>query len=248
MTALNSKIIKTKTQHLATIIICFFLQSCSSLIFTKTTKIQKKPHAIHWDFSTLDGWVNGSQNMKGIINYHIDNGNFNIHTRANTWDRPKIKTADKIYTTGKYTWRIFVPELGIGDMASIGAFIYNNDQHELDFEIGYGSSKIRKTLNTSQDEVIVYMTSQALPFKSIPKKIKSKQWYDFEIELIESNKNYEAIWYINNIEMNRLQLDYGDQYPFYIFCSMENLKFIGDHIPNQDNFAWFDYVKFEALK
>ncbi|PCI07779.1 MAG: hypothetical protein COB73_07725, partial [Flavobacteriaceae bacterium] len=36
-----------------------------------------------------------------IINYTINNGVLNIYTRANTWDRPKVRTPKKIYKKGK---------------------------------------------------------------------------------------------------------------------------------------------------
>lgn len=199
-------------------------------------------NTIRWDFDTLDGWVDGSQNMEGLLNYSITNGVLKIFTRANTWDRPKIRTVDNKYKEGRYTWRVFVPEMGIGDMASIGAFLYNDDTHELDFEIGYGTSTIRQSLNAASDDLIVYTTSQANPFLSTTRTIKRKQWYKLEIELLKSQGNYQAVWYIDNIEVERLNLNYGTQ-SFYIFCSVENLTFLGDHIPNQYNYGLFDYVE-----
>jgi len=182
--------------------------------------------------------------MKKATNYKINNGNLNIFTGANTWDRPKVRTEDKIYRSGKYSWRVFLPAMGVGDMASIGAFLYYNDTHELDFEIGYGTAVVRKNLDADDDDLIVYMTSQAHPFKSIPSKIKRNQWYTLEIKLIIVDGRYQALWYINNVEMVRLNLEYGESIPFYIYCSVENLTFLGDHIPKQDNYALFDYVEF----
>ncbi|SNR74887.1 hypothetical protein [Lutibacter flavus] len=196
-----------------------------------------------WDFETLDGWVDGSQNMNGIINYNINDGVLNIFTRANTWDRPKVRTVDKIYKKGKYSWRVFVPEMGVGDMASIGAFLYFDETHELDFEIGYGTTAVRQSLDATDDDLIVYMTSQDNPFQSIPHKIKRNQWYTLQIELLIVNGKYQAVWYINNNELVRLDLEYDGSIPFYIFCSVENLTFLGDHNPNQDNYALFDYVE-----
>lgn len=196
------------------------------------------------NFDDLDGWVNASQNMKGVVNYAAVDGLFNIYSRANTWDRPKIKTK-KTYTTGKYTWRVFIPEMGIGDMASIGAFLYFNDSHELDFEIGYGKALVRQKLNAEVDDLLLYTNSQGHPSKSEIFKIKRNQWYTLEIELLLVNNKYQAVWYINNSELYRLNLEYGESIPFHIFCSVENLTFIGDHIPNQNNNAIFDYVEFK---
>ena len=40
------------------------------------------------------------------------------------------------FGAGKYTWRVYVPAMGKGDQASIGVFLYRDDQHEIDSEIG----------------------------------------------------------------------------------------------------------------
>jgi len=202
-----------------------------------------KPIDTRWDFNNLKRWVDGSQNKDNAINYRINNSVLNIFTRPNTWDRQKVKTK-KAYKQGTYSWRVFVPEMGVGDMSSIGAFLYSDDTHELDFEIGYGTSIARQNLNASADEVIVYMTSQANPFQSIPHKISSNRWYTLEIELLIVNYKYQVVWYIDDTELVRLNLEYGESIPFYIFCSLENLTFLGDHIPSQYNYALFDYVEF----
>lgn len=196
-----------------------------------------------WGFDTLDGWVDGSQNMNGTINYSVSDSVLNIFTRANTWDRPKIRTKDRIYKTGKYSWRVFVPEMGIGDMASIGAFLYYDETHELDFEIGYGTAGVRQNLNATIDDLVVYTTSQGNPYNTAKHKIKRNQWYTLMIELLIVNGKYQAVWYIDNSELTRLNLNYNASIPFYIFCSIENLSFLGDHIPKQDNYALFDYAE-----
>jgi len=205
--------------------------------------IENYTYYTRWNFDTLNGWVDGSQNMNGVINYNIDAGVLNIFTRANTWDRPKIRTTDRIYKTGKYSWRVFVPEIGDGDMTSIGAFLYSDETHELDFEIGYGTAAVRQNLNAAIDDLIVYTTSQGNPYQTVKHKIKRNQWYTLEIELLVVNGKYQAVWSIDNSELVRLNLKYDSSIPFYVFCSVENLSFLGDHIPTQDNYALFDYVE-----
>lgn len=79
-------------------------------------------------------------------------------------DRKKVHTVERIYTTGRYTWRTHIPQMGIGDQCSVGSWIYHDDQHELDFEVGYGKDTVRKELNAAPNEMIAYMTSQAYPF------------------------------------------------------------------------------------
>jgi len=227
----------------AFILISFF--NCSNKDeITETPSIPDMPdYSKKWDFNNLNGWVDGSQNMNGTINYSIDKGILKIFTRQNAWDRPKVRTENKIYKTGTYTWKVFIPPMGKGDMASLGAFLYCDDKHELDFEIGYGKESVRNELNAKDDDLIVYMTSQDNPFKSIQKKIKCNKWYSLQIDLTLSNNKYIAKWYIDEKEVNTLNLNYGTDFSFYIFCSMENLKFMGDHIPKQENYGLFDYVE-----
>jgi hypothetical protein len=112
-----------------------------------------------WNFDNLNEWLDATQ--VGFPNYFIDNGNLNIWTLANTYDRTKIKSIAS-YGTGTYTWKVYVPEMGVGDQASIGAFLYYDDTHELDFEIGYGKQSERESLNALPDELIVYdLSSQS---------------------------------------------------------------------------------------
>jgi hypothetical protein len=208
---------------------------------TSSPKITSPSTLKTWSFDNLNEWVDATQ--VGVPNYFIDNGNLNISTHANTYDRTKIKSVAS-YTTGTYTWKVYVPTMGEGDMASIGAFLYNNDTHELDFEIGYGKQSERTSLNALSDELIVYMTSQANPAQTYRKTIKREQWYTLSIQLTLVNRNYYAKWIINNEVLGSTPLNYGTRFKFNIFCSMENLAFIGDHIPYSDNYALFDFVEY----
>lgn len=194
-----------------------------------------------WNFDNLNEWADATQ--VGNPNYFIDNGNLNIFTHANTYDRTKIKSIAS-YTTGTYTWKVYVPEMGMGDQASIGAFLYNNDTHELDFEIGYGKQSERESLNALSDELIVYVSSQSNPALSYKKTIKRGLWYSLSIQLTLVNRNYFAKWAINNEVLGATQLNYGTKFKFNIFCSLENLSFMGDHIPYINNYALFDFVEY----
>jgi len=228
----------------------FFSCGAGETIMTKpekqpinfSAKVSKKPTSKFWDFKDLSGWKDATQS--GGINYHIENEQLKIYTRANTWDRSKVKTTST-YSTGIYTWRIFVPEMGVGDMATIGAFLYNSNNHELDFEIGYGKQVYRTELDAAMDDLIVHMTSQDNPSKSFKAKIKRGQWHTFSIELsLNSSRHYNVNWKINNELAATAQLDYGLKKKFAIFCSVENLTFIGDHIPKKQNYALFDSVEY----
>lgn len=196
-----------------------------------------------WNFDNLNEWEDATQ--VGNPNYWIENGNLHIFTNPNTWERSKVKTVSS-FAAGTYTWKVFIPEMGVGDMASIGAFLYNNDTHELDFEIGYGNEATRNQLAAEADDLIVYMTSQANPFQAFKKKIKRGQWYTLSMELTLINRRYHVNWKINGELSGATQLTYGDKTKFKIFCSVENLTFIGDHIPNNQNYALFDSVEFKG--
>nr|WP_288832762.1 hypothetical protein [uncultured Flavobacterium sp.] len=196
-----------------------------------------------WDFNNLDEWEDATQ--VGNQNYWIENSNLHIFTNPNTWERVKVKSV-ATYATGTYSWRVFVPEMGVGDCASIGAFLYSDDTHELDFEIGYGKETVRQGLNAASDDLIVYATSQANPSHSFQSKIKRNQWYTFTITLaLNTKKKYVATWKIDNQNLTSKTLTYGTATKFKIFCSVENLSFIGDHIPATQNYALFDWVEFK---
>lgn len=199
-----------------------------------------------YDFNDLQEWEDGSLNTNGKINYTIENGNLKIFSNANTWERSKVKSIAK-FNSGTYKWRVYIPEMGIGDMTTVSSFLYYDDQHELDFEIGYGSQAIRNQLLAQSDDLIVYMSSQANPFQSIQKKIKRGQWYNLSLEMIlNSNGKYHANWKIDDVILGTVQLNYGVETSFYIYCSVENLQFIGDHIPKSNNYALFDFVQFNS--
>ena len=196
-----------------------------------------------WAFNELKEWEDAS--FKGIANYSIENGSLNIFTTAATWERNKVKTISS-FDECTYTWRVYIPEMGVGDKASIGAFLYYNDTHEIDFEIGYGSKTKRAELKAEADDLLVYMTSQGNPFHSQQVKIKRAAWYTLSVNLtLNSNNQYITTWKINDITRSSVQLTYGNNTKFNIYCSVENLDFIGDHIPSIKNYALFDSVEFK---
>jgi len=208
------------------------------------------PLVYRWDFNSLSGWTDDSQNTGGPDNYTVTEGKLRIHTRPNTWDRVKVRTEEK-YTAGLYTWRVFVPVMGEGDQASIGAFLYHSDTRELDFEIGYGKSADRRSLKASGDDLIVFTTCQADPSRSTKHLLKRDRWYDLSIRLDltgeAGNRKYLAAWSVDTLQIEEMQLGFGLETSFYIYCSVENLQFLGDHIPYQENFALFDFVEHVPL-
>lgn len=200
-----------------------------------------------WDFNDLDGWQYGHQDDNPANQCEIDDGILKIYTRANSRDRKKVHTTDKIYTSGRYTWKTYIPQMGKHDQASVGSWIYCDDHHELDFEVGYGTVTARKKIGAEEYELLAYMTSQDFPFTSVPVKIKPG-WHIFEIDLKINGGKYFVTWLIDNEKKHEVQLLYGAEIAFRIYCSVENLKFIGDQIPQQENYGLFDYVTYKYHK
>lgn len=227
-----------------------FLSSClSQSITNKKISITSKKNILKarttktWNFNDLNDWKDATQ--VGNPNYEIKDGNLHIFTNPNTWERVKIKSTSS-FSTGSYTWRVYAPALGEGDMTCIGSFLYHNDNHELDFEIFYGDNSIRKKLNAATDELIIYMTSQGNPKHSFQSKLKRNNWHSLTLELtLTENKKYLATWKIDNVAFTSVILNYGPKTKFKILCSVENLSFAGDHIPYKQNHALFDWVEFK---
>lgn len=198
------------------------------------------------NFDDLEGWRNDSS-QHSPQSYGLSNGMLRISTRAQTRDRVKVRT-DKRFGAGKYTWRVYVPTMGKGDQASIGAFLYKDDRHEVDFEIGYGSAKLRKELAAKETDLVCYSTSQGHPFSSSQVLIKREAWYVLTIDITYGKDgNYLIRWFVDGKEIKQLQTNFGDQITFTAHCSVENLTFIGDHSPTQENYALFDYVEIRPL-
>lgn len=200
-----------------------------------------------WDFDDLEGWRYGHQDDNPANQCEIKDGILKIFTRAESRDRKKVRTVDKIYTSGRYTWKTYIPRMGKGDQASVGSWIYCDDHHELDFEVGYGTSKARKEVGAEDDDMLAYMTSQDFPFTSVPVKIKPG-WHLFEIDLKLVGGKYYATWFIDQEKRHEVQLQFGNEISFHIYCSVENLVFLGDQIPQQENYGLYDYVEYKYHK
>lgn len=127
----------------------------------KKWKGMRNDYTFSWYFKNgLGDWVrNGAENQIITTNDYLK-----IVTRPNTNDRVKVSYNDIEFREGKYQWRVYVSDLEMKSRCSIGAFIYCDDNHEIDFEIASGT-EIQRTMYSAQDEeVLVFMTSQANPF------------------------------------------------------------------------------------
>ena len=203
----------------------------------------QSPKKAKWNFNNLDGWVYRNQDDNPDQQCEIKKGKLKIWTKQGSRDRKKMRTADKIYTTGRYTWRTYISEMAPGDQTSIGSWLYCDDKHEIDFEVGPGNNDIRKKLNAAPDDIIVYMTTQGNPYHTTPITIKTG-WHIFEIDITSVDGKYKVQWFIDGKLQSTVQQTFGKEIAFYIYCSVENLKFLGNHLATQDNYGLFDYVKY----
>lgn len=226
-----------------------FLLACVAISFASCKTIDKieDPYgsAVRWDFASLDGWRNDSSESSPE-SYTLEAGRLRISARANTSDRVKVCTTDR-FGPGIYSWRIYVPEMGVGDKASIGAFLYNDDTREIDFEIGYGKVALRNQLGAAEDEVVCFCTNQGNPYSSSQFVLKSEQWYTLSICLGRGDNGLTIKWFINGNKAKEMDSLVESEMKFTVHCSVENLEFIGDHPPNRDNYGLFDWVEFRPL-
>ncbi|NVJ89022.1 MAG: hypothetical protein HWD82_06240 [Flavobacteriaceae bacterium] len=184
-------------------------------------------------------WKDNS--WKSPASFQLVDENLKITTRPNTNDRVKIRSK-KTFTTGLYTWRIYVPKFKMFEQVSIGAFLYHNekDEFEFDFEIGSGQQQDRERINLKEDEAIVYCVSQFSPSSSHQFPVKINTWSTFSMKLNDMNGYYFVEWFINDNKVKELQTQVKSNIQFKVHCSLENLSFMGDVASTQENYVLFD--------
>jgi len=188
-------------------------------------------------------WINNS--WKSPASYSLENGKLKITTRPNSKDRVKIRSK-RNFTTGSYTWKIFIPKFKPYEQVSIGAFLYHNEvkEFEFDFEIGYGQKIDREKINLKETEAIVFCVSQFSPSNSSHFGVKMGAYSEFKMELLDVDGFYLVKWYINNQKVKELQTKVKSTIKFKAHCSLENLHFMGDVKTSSENYVLFDRFSF----
>lgn len=201
---------------------------------------------MHSGFDDLSEWRDDSTEGSPK-SYAIRDGVLRIETRKASRDRVKITHHRRDFGEGRYSWRVYVPPMGAGDQASIGAFLYRDDKHEVDFEIGYGKAALRKRLRCGPGDLVCYCTSQGFPFSSSQLKIRAGRWYTLAIDLtVGKGGDYLVKWAIDGRVVKTLETGIKPVVTFGIHCSVENLAFMGDHLPKQKHYALFDWMEFDT--
>ena len=223
-------------------VILLFINCGSNCLF------MKKEKAFSENFNDPEtfqkNWIDNS--WKSPATYQLENNHLKITTRPNTVDRVKIRSKRK-FTTGSYTWRIFVPKFKLYEQVSIGAFLYHNqrEEFEFDFEIGSGQQMDREKINLKDDEAIVFCVSQFSPSNSSHFAVKTGDYSNFKMELTDVNGFYFIKWFINDKQVKELQTQVESNVKFNAHCSLENLFFMGDIPSKEKNEVLFDTFFFE---
>jgi hypothetical protein len=180
--------------------------------------------------------------------------------------RVKQKSPRLDFTFGRYQWRVYVPSPSPADAQfSVGAFLYADDAHELDFECGAGKKTVRQSATllhldgtvgpANLGDMVCLLVSQANPAASTNVAMPMNVWHTLEIEMTaDASNHYEATWSVDGVALQMRQLSYGPADPceMYVagrkctwqaFISTENLGFIGDTYPKVRNAAHFDWFR-----
>lgn len=212
-----------------------------------------------WDFSSQSDWASEWEyDSYSSNNSHVSfgDGYLYITTPAGSTERNKVRTKAKTFGTGTYTWRVYTPAVTAKDKFSTGAFIYCDDQHELDFEVGYGDNTggsgyqydRRTACGAADGQLVAALSSQYYPEHTYNVAI-DPGWHSFTLVMdLQSNGNYKAEWLIDGVSVHSLNLNFGpSDATFYIMCSAEVLNFMGVNNPTIDYTATFDYVTYKPI-
>jgi len=168
---------------------------------------------------------------------------------------------------GAYEWRVFIPAFTPADAQfAVGAFVYADDAHELDFECGPGTAVARASATLEHlggttgaalaGEMLCYLTSQASPAISTAIALPAATWHTFALGMTpDASAHYAVTWSIDGVDVQTQQLTYGptDACEMYVggrkctwqaFISTENLGFLGDTYPTARNDAFFDWFRY----
>ncbi len=228
------------------ILLIIVMSSCTNYLFLKNVPVKNVPFIESFD-SQETFKTNWKDNSFGHPkSYFLENNRLKITTRAHRKDRVKVKTVRKDFGLGTYQWNIYVPQFDLNDQCSIGAFIYHSGKtsYEIDFEIGSGNKEDRKEVNAKPNEALVHCTSQYSPNSSGTFKVITEQWHTFKLELTEKKNRYFVKWYINDVLVKTLQTKIKTKHKFTVHNSLENLSFMGEHLPSKENYVLFNSFTF----
>ena len=238
---------RNKKSPVSLVIIVFVVMGLAAFalyyygFFGKLDNKEREFITTRYSFDSFDEWKFLNQDTATIEQYRLSDGYLFLKTRAQTYDRSKVKLMTTKFGAGRSSCRVFIPTMYPYDQTSIASFLYNDDTHELDFEIGYGQAELREKHNAKQNEVLCYMTSQS--YGSEITTLEMNKWYVIDIDVTLKDDNYLIKWLIDGEVKMDLHESYGSDFEFSAYLSLENLKFLGDHISNNDYEVKFDWLE-----
>ncbi|KAL7752340.1 1,2-dihydroxy-3-keto-5-methylthiopentene dioxygenase [Sorochytrium milnesiophthora] len=224
-------------------------------------------NAIHDPLDNLANWVDDSDKGGSSHDYQIKDGVLEFNLNPTTLQRSKVRLHERINGTGRHQWRVWTPAFKRGDPSSIGSYLYHNDFHEVDFEIGFGAEAFRKNLSMDSPDhdnyLVARLSSQAVDGKSWKSHdstqvgIQSNMWHQFTLDLNladDGSQAYNMRWWIDGtlVKTSRQQWgprDAGDG--FWPTMSLENLPFMAEGYNTEradrtSNIARFDEYLYQS--
>ena len=106
-----------------------------------------------------------------------------------THGSPAFNT-EQIFTSGIYSWRIYIPELKGGEPSGIGTWISCDDRHEVSFKVSRGNELERHRAHCLPGEVLVHLSNLNGPSTQTSFPV-STGWHEFAIRLDEVDGHYD---------------------------------------------------------
>lgn len=214
---------------------------------TKQQEEADGKYHVRYDFDNEEEWFFFHQDTATVKNYSVNDGYLTLRTRGNTGDRSKYHTDSVRFTTGTYSWRVNVPEMDSLTNTFVSVWLYNDDDHELDIQMGYGKNREREKVNAVPGEMVAHFVSAGYPFLGSGVPILPG-WHTLSITLETNYLNqYVASWSIDGKVCQKANLEYGPEYSFFICCSLENARGYGDGPSVKDYSVQIDYVEFDGI-
>ncbi|MDR1737962.1 MAG: hypothetical protein LBR66_03980 [Candidatus Symbiothrix sp.] len=209
------------------------------VILAISASVKADDGVVRWNFNeegvVPDGW-SGAANAD-----NISGGYLNI-TNAGWAFGP-------VYQTGAYTWRIYVPQLGVGEQFLALCNLGLTANEDLSYSIGifYGTEANRAAASPAPTENQLLLRCYAdVPEMLQVKAIDGGQEYTLELNVTLVDECYYVEWLLDGAVITAVQSNYTPEYTsFRMICGvMSNGGWQGSINCTQDYTAKWDYVQY----
>jgi hypothetical protein len=176
-----------------------------------------------------------------------------IWDRVGELDRVKLRTKSAQFGDGTYIWRVYVPQLEPNVCGTIAAFLLNDNGPELDFEIGYGMTDVRKQYlhsawNNPNFNLCYLADAIDHSHAIVPITVG---WHELKIKITAGPDGYSKVisWFIDiplSPKTDNLYMSFPSLW--HIYCSAEiQPNYLGDNFPTKDFSGYFDYAIYRNM-